>query len=51
MKNDNPIRKKILKGMELTHRRLIQYKKDRNLDLVIYDNGKVVKIPAKDLKI
>lgn len=51
MKKDNPIREKILKGMELTHRRLIQYKKDGNLDLVIYDSGKVVKIPAKDLKI
>ena len=48
-KKDNPIRGKIIKGMELTHKRLIKYKKERNLDLVIYDKGKVVKIPAKDL--
>jgi hypothetical protein len=48
-KKDNPVREKIIKGMELTHKRLIKFKKERNLDLVIYDKGKVVKIPAKDL--
>ena len=49
-KKDNPIREKILKGLEISHERLIKSKKDRNLDLVISDNGKVVRIPAKDLK-
>ena len=48
-KKDNPVREKILKGMELTHKRLIQYKKERNLDLVVSKKGKVVKIPAKEL--
>ena len=48
-KKDNLIRDKIIKGMELTHKRLIKFKKERNLDLVIYDKGKIVKIPAKDL--
>ncbi|MCP4314003.1 MAG: hypothetical protein GY790_22335 [Bacteroidetes bacterium] len=48
-KKDNPVREKILKGMELTHKRLIQYKKERNFDLVVSKDGKVVRIPAKDL--
>ncbi len=48
-KEDNQTREKILKGMELIHDRLIQYKKERNFDLVISKDGKVVSIPAKDL--
>lgn len=48
-KKDNPVREKILKGLKLSHRKLIRYKKERNLDLVISDNGKVVRVPAKDL--
>ncbi|MEN8227558.1 MAG: hypothetical protein ABFS38_05330 [Bacteroidota bacterium] len=48
-KKDNPVREKILKGMELTHKRLIKYKKERNLDLIVSKDGKVVSIPAKDL--
>ena len=48
-KKDNPIREKIIKGMELTHKRLIKFKKERNLDLIVYDKGKIVKIPAKEL--
>lgn len=47
-KQNNPVREKILKGMELTHKRLIQYKKERNLDLIVSREGKVVKIPAKE---
>ncbi len=38
-KENNPIREKILKGMELTHKRLIKFKKER----------KVVRIPANEL--
>jgi hypothetical protein len=49
-KKDNNIRDKIIKGLELTHRRLIQSKKERNLELVISENGKVIHIQAKDLK-
>jgi hypothetical protein len=47
-KRDNVIREKILKGLELTHKRLIQSKKERNLDLVVSDNGKVIRIHPKD---
>lgn len=48
-KKDNTIRDKIIKGLELTHKKLIQSKKDRNLDLVVSDRGKVIRIHAKDL--
>ena len=47
-KKDNVVREKILKGMELTYAKLIKYKKDRNLDLIISKEGKIVRIPAKD---
>jgi len=49
-KNDNNIREKIIKGLKLTHKRLIQSKKDRNLELVISDNGKIIKVRGKDLR-
>jgi len=49
-KKDNPVREKIIKGMELTHKRLIKFKKERNLDLIIYDKGRVVKISARDFE-
>ena len=47
---DNQIRDKVIKGLALVHKRLIQLKKERNLDLVISENGKVVRLRAKDLK-
>jgi hypothetical protein len=46
---DNIIREKILLDLELTHKRLIQTKKERNWDLIISDNGKIIKVKAKDL--
>lgn len=47
-RKDNLIREKIIKGMELTHKKLIRSKKERNLDLVVSKKGKIVRIPAKD---
>ncbi len=49
MLKSNRIRAKIIKGLEIAHKRLIQSKKDRNLDLVVSDNGKVIHILPKDL--
>jgi hypothetical protein len=49
-KNNNTVRDKIIKGLELTHKRLIQTKKDKNLDLIISENGRIVRIHARDLK-
>lgn len=45
---DNPVREKILKGLELTYIRLIKSKKERNLDLVVSKDGKIVRIPAME---
>lgn len=48
-KNNNSIRDKIIKGMELTHQKLIKSKKERNLDLVVSDKGKVIRVKARNL--
>lgn len=48
-KDNNSIRDKIIKGMELTHQKLIRSKKERNLDLVISDKGKVIRVKARNL--
>ncbi|MCK4922208.1 MAG: hypothetical protein KAS71_14245 [Bacteroidales bacterium] len=47
-KKDNDIREKIIKGLDLTIRKLIKSKKERNLDFVISDKGKVIRLRAKD---
>lgn len=49
-KDNNPIREKIIKGLELTHKKLIQHKKSRNLELVISVNGKIIHLRPEDLK-
>jgi hypothetical protein len=48
-KKENDIREKIIKGLELTYKKLIKSKKERNLDLIISQNGKIIKIRAKDI--
>ena len=48
-KDYNTIREKIIKGLELTSKKLIQTKKETNHDLVVSDNGKVIHIHPKDL--
>ncbi|MEE4284941.1 MAG: hypothetical protein V2I31_02295 [Mariniphaga sp.] len=49
-KNKNEIREKILRGLEMYHKKLIQTKKARNLELVVSDDeGRVVRIPAHEL--
>ena len=49
MKN-NILKDKIIKGLELTHKRLIQSKKERNQKMVISKNGKIIKIEPSELK-
>jgi hypothetical protein len=38
---------KLIKGLELYYQRLIKNKCDRNFDMVISDNGKVVHVNPK----
>jgi hypothetical protein len=44
-----PTMKKIIDGMELVHTRLIQYKIKMNSELVVMQNGKVVRIKPEEL--
>ena len=49
IKKKNDIREKILKGLDLTYLKLIKSKKERNLDLIISDKGKIIRLHAKDI--
>ena len=46
-KNNFTIREKLIKGLELYYKRLIQHKIDRNINLVVSENGKVVHVDPK----
>lgn len=47
IKEQNELTEKILKGLELTYERLLEYKKQKNSPLVICKDGKIVKIKVK----
>jgi hypothetical protein len=44
------LREKIIKGLEITYKKLINTKIERNLDLVISKNGKVMHIDPRNFK-
>lgn len=48
-KKNNRIREKILLGLELTHKKLIRTKKERNFVLVVSDKGKIIRLSPNDL--
>ena len=41
--------KKIQRGIEIAHKNLIKEKKEKGHDLIISENGRIVRIPPKDL--
>lgn len=45
------IKTKILEGSKLAIKRLVDKKKKENSYLVVSDHGKVVKVPASDIKL
>jgi hypothetical protein len=49
-KNNQQIKEKILSGLELTYQKLINHKIQRNLDLVVSENGKVIRVNPKNIK-
>lgn len=51
IEENKELRDKILTGLKLTYKKLIQTKKERNLDLVISHRGKVIHISPKDIRI
>ena len=48
-KSTNTIKEKIIKGLELTHKKLLQSKKDCNQDFVISLEGHIVRVNGRDL--
>jgi len=40
---------KIVEGTLKAHKKMIRDKKEKGLDVIISRNGKIVRIPAKDL--
>lgn len=49
-KENNIIRERIIKGLELSRKKLLQSKKDRNYDFVISKDGQVTRIHASDYR-
>lgn len=47
---ENEIKEKVLEGLNLTYKRLVQSKKERNLDLIISQNGKIVRIKPQEVE-
>ncbi len=45
----NTIKEKIIKGLELTHKKLLKSKRDCNQDLVISLEGRIVRVNGRDL--
>jgi hypothetical protein len=43
------LRTKIMHGLDLSYKNLIEFKKKHNSELVLLRNGKIVKIKAQDL--
>jgi len=48
--DNNNLREKILKGLELSYQKLINTKIERNLDMVISKNGKVMHVDPRSFK-
>lgn len=44
------LEEKVRIGLELTRKRLIEFKIQKNSPLVISENGKIIEIPAAELK-
>ncbi|HKM94351.1 MAG TPA: hypothetical protein VJY41_11920 [Prolixibacteraceae bacterium] len=50
LERENDIKEKVLEGLNLSYKRLIQSKKERNLDLIISQNGEIVRIKPQEVE-
>ena len=48
-KEHNDIVEKVKAAMKIVHENLIKEKKEKNHEIVISENGKIVRIPASEL--
>lgn len=39
----------ILKGLERAYEKMVKFKKEKGSPLVVFENGKIKKIPAKEI--
>ncbi len=46
--SQNDFADKIMKGLEISFQKLLEFKKQKNSPLVVMRNGKIVKIMAED---
>ena len=49
-KNAAELKEKIKIGLDLTFKKIVQSKRQSNSELVFFENGKIVKIKARDIK-
>jgi hypothetical protein len=47
---ENEIKEKVLEGLNLSYKRLVQSKKERNLELIVSQNGKIVRIKPQEIE-
>lgn len=48
LKNIKKQRKKIVEGLELTYKKLIEFKKRKNTPLIVSRDGKVIELDPKE---
>ncbi len=47
-KSQNEFADKVMKGLELSFQKLLEFKKQKNSPLVVVRNGKIVEVMAED---
>lgn len=45
----NDIKEKVLEGLDLSYKRLVKNKKERNFELVISKDGKIIRIKPEEI--
>lgn len=49
--NNEEIKDKVIEGLDLAFKRLVEKKRKENSYLIFSENGKIVKVMAKDIKL
>lgn len=50
VEKQNELKNKILIGLEKTFEKLLEFKKQKNTELVIYKDGKIIRVKPEDAK-
>ena len=49
LERENEIKEKVLEGLDLSYKRLLKNKKERNFDLIISQDGRIVRIKPEEI--